>query len=78
MTEHCYWPLVSDLNNVLSHRPVALKFMSDDHLIKMWFGFLAMFQGRFDLGRFVRGVVNFGLLFRHECESKRNEGTHQV
>ncbi|KAJ3646681.1 hypothetical protein Zmor_024257 [Zophobas morio] len=45
MTEHCYWPLVSDLNNVLSHRPVALKFMSDDHLIKMWFGFLAMFQG---------------------------------
>ncbi|XP_044253038.1 E3 ubiquitin-protein ligase Ubr3 [Tribolium madens] len=45
MTDHCYWPLVSDLNNVLSHRPVALKFMSDDMLIKMWFGFLAMFQG---------------------------------
>ncbi|RZC38221.1 hypothetical protein BDFB_003194, partial [Asbolus verrucosus] len=45
MKEHCYWPLVSDLNNVLSHRPVALKFMSDDMLIEMWFGFLAMFQG---------------------------------
>ncbi|KAJ8948257.1 hypothetical protein NQ314_008450, partial [Rhamnusium bicolor] len=24
MKDHCYWPLVSDLNNVLSHRPVAL------------------------------------------------------
>lgn len=45
MKEHCYWPLVSDLNNVLSHRPVALKFMSDDMLIEMWFGFLSMFQG---------------------------------
>lgn len=25
MKDHCYWPLVSDLNNILSHRPVALK-----------------------------------------------------
>ncbi|XP_023311445.1 E3 ubiquitin-protein ligase Ubr3 isoform X2 [Anoplophora glabripennis] len=45
MKDHCYWPLVSDLNNVLSHRPVALKFMSDDSLLEMWFTFLAMFQG---------------------------------
>ncbi|XP_049861948.1 E3 ubiquitin-protein ligase Ubr3 isoform X1 [Schistocerca gregaria] len=45
MKEHCYWPLVSDLNNVLSHRPVAIKFMSDDNLLEMWFGFLSMFQG---------------------------------
>ncbi|XP_060521351.1 E3 ubiquitin-protein ligase Ubr3 [Cylas formicarius] len=45
MKDHCYWPLVSDLNNVLSHHPVALKFMSDDTLLEMWFGFLAMFQG---------------------------------
>ncbi|KAG5894132.1 hypothetical protein JTB14_004070 [Gonioctena quinquepunctata] len=45
MKDHCYWPLVSDLNNVLSHRPVALKFMSDDGLLEMWFAFLAMFQG---------------------------------
>ncbi|XP_023312978.1 E3 ubiquitin-protein ligase Ubr3-like, partial [Anoplophora glabripennis] len=44
MKDHCYWPLVSDLNNVLSHRPVALKFMSDDSLLEMWFTFLAMFQ----------------------------------
>lgn len=45
MKEHCYWPLVSDLNNVLSHRPVALKFMADDSLLQMWFVFLSMFQG---------------------------------
>lgn len=45
MKEHCYWPLVSDLNNVLSHRPVALKFMADDSLLEMWFTFLSMFQG---------------------------------
>ncbi|PSN42091.1 E3 ubiquitin-protein ligase UBR3 [Blattella germanica] len=45
MKEHCYWPLVSDLNNVLSHRPVAVKFMSDDNLLEMWFAFLSMFQG---------------------------------
>lgn len=45
MKEHCYWPLVSDLNNVLSHKPVADKFMEDNHLLKMWFEFLSMFQG---------------------------------
>uniref|UniRef100_A0A8D8RJ41 E3 ubiquitin-protein ligase n=1 Tax=Cacopsylla melanoneura TaxID=428564 RepID=A0A8D8RJ41_9HEMI len=45
MKEHCYWPLVSDLNNVLSHRPIAIKFMRDDSLLEMWFSFLAMFQG---------------------------------
>lgn len=45
MKEHCYWPLVSDLNNVLSHRPVAVKFMGDDNLLERWFSFLSLFQG---------------------------------
>lgn len=45
MKDHCYWPLVSDLNNVLSHRPIALRFMGDDALLRMWFGFLRCFQG---------------------------------
>lgn len=49
MKEHCYWPLVSDLNNVLSHRPVAVKFMSDDNLLEIWFAFLSMFQGKKNL-----------------------------
>jgi len=46
MRDHCYWPLVSDLSNLLSHRPVALQFLSDDSLLEMWFSFLSMFQGR--------------------------------
>lgn len=46
MKDHCYWPLVSDLNNILSHRPVALKFLEDDGLLHMWFSFLSMFQGK--------------------------------
>ena len=46
MRDHCYWPLVSDLSNLLSHRPVALQFLSDDSLLEMWFAFLSMFQGK--------------------------------
>ncbi|XP_047503172.1 E3 ubiquitin-protein ligase Ubr3 [Pieris napi] len=45
MKEHCYWPLVSDFNNVLSHRSVALLFLQDDALVDMWFDFLATLQG---------------------------------
>ena len=46
MKDHCYWPLVSDLNNVLSHPPIAYRFMQDEKLLNMWFDFLAMFQGK--------------------------------
>lgn len=49
MRDHCYWPLVSDLSNLLSHRPVALLFLSDDSLLEMWFSFLSMFQGNLRL-----------------------------
>ena len=45
MKDHCYWPLVSDLNNVLSHPPIAFRFMQDEKLLSMWFDFLSMFQG---------------------------------
>lgn len=45
MKEHCYWPLVSDFNNVLSHESVALVFLRDDQLVEMWFQFLSMLQG---------------------------------
>lgn len=45
MKEHCYWPLVSDFNNVLSHESVALVFLRNDELIEMWFQFLSMLQG---------------------------------
>lgn len=45
MKQHCYWPLVSDFNNVLSHESVALVFLRDDDLLHMWFQFLSMLQG---------------------------------
>lgn len=45
MKEHCYWPLVSDFNNVLSHESVALVFLRDDELVDMWFQFLSLLQG---------------------------------
>lgn len=47
MKEHCYWPLVSDFNNVLSHESVALVFLRDNDLIEMWFEFLPMLQGNY-------------------------------
>nr|XP_033321626.1 E3 ubiquitin-protein ligase Ubr3 isoform X1 [Megalopta genalis] len=59
MKEHCYWPLVSDLNNVLSHKPVADRFMSDDTLLEMWFHFLSMFQGMNVNLRECRGHIEF-------------------
>uniref|UniRef100_A0A224Z303 E3 ubiquitin-protein ligase n=2 Tax=Rhipicephalus TaxID=426455 RepID=A0A224Z303_9ACAR len=43
--DHCYWPLVSDLNNILTHRPVAMEFLGDTRLLDMWFSLLSMFQG---------------------------------
>ena len=44
MKDHCYWPLVSDLNNVLSHPSIAYQFMEDEKQLTMWFDFLPMFQ----------------------------------
>ena len=49
-------PLVSDLNNVLSHPSIAFKFMEDDSLLTMWFDFLKVFQGM-DLNRLVLGIL---------------------
>ncbi|GIY07185.1 e3 ubiquitin-protein ligase ubr3 [Caerostris darwini] len=45
MKEHCYWPLVSDLNNVLTHHAVAHEFLNDNNLLDQWFKFLSLFQG---------------------------------
>lgn len=46
MKEHCYWPLVSDLNNVLTHEAVAFEFLKNTKLLKLWFKFLSLFQGQ--------------------------------
>ena len=44
MKKHSYWPLVSDLNNVLTHAPVALIFMYDKGLLESWMSFIRNFQ----------------------------------
>ena len=55
-------PLVSDLNNVLSHPSIAFKFMEDDSLLTMWFDFLKVFQGM-DLNRLVLGIFVYILFY---------------
>ncbi|XP_038076588.1 E3 ubiquitin-protein ligase UBR3-like isoform X3 [Patiria miniata] len=44
MRQHCYWPVISDLSNILSHRSVVNKFFTDPSLVKMWTNILAMFM----------------------------------
>ncbi|KAG1697720.1 E3 ubiquitin-protein ligase Ubr3 [Nymphon striatum] len=45
LSQHCYWPLVSDLTNVFSHKEIALMFLQDDSLITTWLEILEMLQG---------------------------------
>ena len=59
MKEHCYWPLVSDLNNVLSHPSIAYKFMEDEKQLVMWFEYLPMFQGMNVNTREMRNHIEF-------------------
>ncbi|XP_071802919.1 E3 ubiquitin-protein ligase ubr3-like isoform X2 [Asterias amurensis] len=44
MKNHCYWPVISDLTNILSHRSVVHKFFTDPALLKMWTNVLSMFM----------------------------------
>ena len=53
MRDHCYWPFVSDLINVLSHKPVAYKFMVDERLLQLWFEITFCLQGMNSLTRLV-------------------------
>ena len=45
MREHCYWPIVSDLINVLAHSSIVKIFTRDTPLLQFWFELLAYFQG---------------------------------
>ncbi|CAH1789984.1 unnamed protein product, partial [Owenia fusiformis] len=44
MKDHCYWPIVSDLINILSHKAIAIKFMTNTRLVELWFKILTFFQ----------------------------------
>ncbi|XP_064614037.1 LOW QUALITY PROTEIN: E3 ubiquitin-protein ligase ubr3-like [Liolophura sinensis] len=45
MKDHCYWPIVSDLINLLTHKSIAESFMLDERLIKLWLETVTYFQG---------------------------------
>lgn len=45
MKKHFYWPLVSDLNNILTHRRIALMFIRNKELFELWLDFILDFQG---------------------------------
>ncbi|XP_076468765.1 E3 ubiquitin-protein ligase ubr3-like [Babylonia areolata] len=45
MKEHCYWPVVSDLINLLSHRSVSHTFLQDHALRDFWLALLTHLQG---------------------------------
>ena len=44
--DHCFWPLISDLMNIISHKPVALMFMEDSILLDVWFELISFLQGK--------------------------------
>ena len=54
LKDHSYWPLVSDLINLFSHRDVALYFMSDTTLLTHWANIMACFQGLVFISSFAR------------------------
>ena len=46
MKEHCYWPVVSDLINLLSHQAVSHSFLTQPTLRSMWMNLLTGLQGK--------------------------------
>ncbi|XP_029192377.2 E3 ubiquitin-protein ligase ubr3-like [Acropora millepora] len=45
LVNHCYWPIVSDFINILSHKTIAKMFMQNTDLIKLWMKFIGYLTG---------------------------------
>jgi len=45
LKNHCYWPIVSDFINVLSHKSIAEMFMQNNDLIRQWMKFIEHLTG---------------------------------
>jgi E3 ubiquitin-protein ligase UBR3 len=45
LQENLYWLVISDLVNLLSHKQVTLKFLSDKNLFGLWLELISYFQG---------------------------------
>lgn len=47
MRDHSYWPIVSDIINVFSHRYIVVDyFLSNRDLLSYWAKIIACFQGK--------------------------------
>ena len=45
ISQHRYWPVVSDFHNLLSHSKIARHFLGEAALIRRWMGILTHFTG---------------------------------
>lgn len=61
LKNHCYWPIVSDFINVLSHKTIAEMFMQNRDLIKQWLKFIGHLTGQV----VSREVTSTLLMFQH-------------
>ena len=42
---HCYWPVISDFINIVTHHKIAYIFMKDSELLEKWMNFVACVTG---------------------------------
>ena len=47
LSGHCYWPIASDLTNILSHQSVAKIFLETGDCLNWWMRFVSMLTGLF-------------------------------
>ncbi|XP_048579140.1 E3 ubiquitin-protein ligase ubr3 isoform X3 [Nematostella vectensis] len=59
LSHHCYWPIVSDFINILSHKTVAEMFMKNHDLIKQWMTFIQYLTGMNTTYRQVMSHIEF-------------------
>lgn len=59
LKNHCYWPIVSDFINVLSHKTIAEMFMQNRDLIKQWLKFIGHLTGQVVSGEVTSTLLMF-------------------
>ena len=47
LINHCYWPVASDLLNILSHKQVVREFLGNDTIMHQWMYLVTLLTGRF-------------------------------
>eukprot|EP00795_Rhopilema_esculentum_P014545 gene14545-5613_t len=45
LINHCYWPIASDLLNILSHKQVVKEFLKNDTIIHQWMYLVTLLTG---------------------------------